>query len=195
MSDKLATVYFVEFPKKNSFQENRKYLHHLVKKEIAKKLDLSIDEVSFSYTETKKPIFILNNQEPIHFNISHTNKYGAFALSIDSPAGIDIEERHTVTNLPEMASLVCTAEEVQMLKSNSWSDKSDIFLKLWTLKESLLKAIGDGFYTCPRNYDFSKQQDIYTHSSYKSYLIKDLSPNIIGSITLQSSSGYVFYNL
>lgn len=99
-------------------------------------LNVSPKDIVFSYSEHGKP-FIEGN--PIFFNISHSHNLVVCALS-DCPVGIDTE---MIKDYKEgLAKRVCSESEYNFLLE-SQQDKTDFF-KLWTLKESYVKAIGKG---------------------------------------------------
>lgn len=91
----------------------------------------------FGYEEGGKP-YIIGHQE-ICFNMSHCRS--AAICAIDSrPIGVDIE---TIRPFKEtLAHFVLNDEEYQQVVS---ADRQDVeFIKLWTMKESLLKLTGTG---------------------------------------------------
>ncbi|GAV57199.1 ACPS domain-containing protein [Cephalotus follicularis] len=89
---------------------------------------------------------------PLHFNISHTPSLIACGVTVDVPIGIDVEEkqRKIKNNVLAFARRYFTPEEVNFL--NAISDlevQRQEFIKLWTLKEAYVKAIGKGFSAAP----------------------------------------------
>lgn len=88
----------------------------------------------------------------LHFNISHTSSLIACGVTLDSPIGIDVEEKHrrTKSNMISFARRYFSPQEVDLLASISDPEIQRCeFLKLWTLKESYVKALGRGFYAAP----------------------------------------------
>ncbi|CAL9084792.1 unnamed protein product [Musa textilis] len=88
----------------------------------------------------------------LQFNISHTSSMIACGVTVDVPIGIDIEEkrRKPVNNLLSLAHRYFSPYEVQYLASfmDPESRQSE-FLRLWTLKEAYVKALGRGFSGAP----------------------------------------------
>ena len=88
----------------------------------------------------------------IHFNLSHSGNYVILGVS-DHIIGVDIE-----MNAPYSSSVArkCfTIKEQAWLLSNTNSNIqpfSDAFFKLWTGKESIMKAIGLGFRLAPESF-------------------------------------------
>lgn len=82
------------------------------------------------------------------FSISHSGGYVVMAVS-DFPVGIDIE-RHKRENYSGLAKVAFHGEEQHFI-NNSDFQKTDFF-KLWTLKESYMKALGRGFNLSPKSF-------------------------------------------
>ncbi|PIA62730.1 hypothetical protein AQUCO_00200630v1 [Aquilegia coerulea] len=89
---------------------------------------------------------------PLHFNISHTSSLIACGVTVDVPIGIDVEEkqRKTKNNLSSLAKRYFTPDEVEYLHAISDPEiQRQEFIKLWTLKEAYVKALGRGFSAAP----------------------------------------------
>ncbi len=83
-------------------------------------------------TENEKPFFPAGG---VHFSLSHCGKYAVCAVS-DVPVGVDIElARDNVLRLAERFFLPDEAALVQ----SAQAPESE-FCRLWTLKESCIKA-------------------------------------------------------
>ncbi|KAI8563002.1 hypothetical protein RHMOL_Rhmol03G0080100 [Rhododendron molle] len=88
----------------------------------------------------------------LHFNLSHTSSLIACGVAIDSPIGIDVEEKQrTIKNdILSFARRYFSHEEVDFLAAvpNAEVQRQE-FIKLWTLKEAYVKALGRGFSGAP----------------------------------------------
>lgn len=92
---------------------------------------------SFEETITGKPI--LPDYPAIHFNLSHTR--GVAACVVDQrPVGIDVERIRPYDE--ELARYVLDDAEYAELQQSREKDVD--FIRLWTMKESLLKLTGEG---------------------------------------------------
>lgn len=87
--------------------------------------------------------WILENYKNIKFNLSHSEKNIVVGLSIKHDIGIDIEEKDTDLN-SDVFSHVLSVDELRALNSLPLDEKNNNFLKYWTRKESIVKAIGIG---------------------------------------------------
>ncbi|CAM0948158.1 unnamed protein product [Alopecurus aequalis] len=118
-----------------------------------------IDPKSFEFKKNKfgKPEILWPRdgnivERPLHFNISHTTSLIACAIAMHAHIGIDIEEkkRNPTKNILSLARRYFTPYEVDYLAEISDSDaQRKEFLKLWTLKEAYVKALGMGFSGAP----------------------------------------------
>ncbi len=92
------------------------------------------------------------------FNLSHTADgdglaYGVLACA-SQPVGVDVEIIRPVADLTGMAAVVLSERERRCLESLPTMQQSRHFLRLWALKEAVLKAAGTGFARDPRGIDF-----------------------------------------
>ncbi|KAK2983255.1 hypothetical protein RJ640_023375 [Escallonia rubra] len=91
---------------------------------------------------------------PLHFNISHTSSLVACGVTMDSPIGIDVEEKQRAikNNVLSFVRRYFSGHEVEHLSSILDPEvQRQEFLKLWTLKEAYVKALGRGFSASPFN--------------------------------------------
>ncbi|CAK7341855.1 unnamed protein product [Dovyalis caffra] len=89
---------------------------------------------------------------PLHFNISHTSSLIACGVTVNSPIGIDVEEkqRKIKNDILAFARRYFSLHEVEHLSAISDSEvQRQEFVKLWTLKEAYVKALGRGFSAAP----------------------------------------------
>ena len=90
----------------------------------------------------------------LHFNVSHSGEYLAIAIS-KYPVGIDIQEPKFIKD--GMFRKVVQPEEDCLIGEDRQKD----FLRLWTLKESFVKAEGKGLRIALKEYYFEKENDEY----------------------------------
>ncbi|KAI4373509.1 hypothetical protein MLD38_011628 [Melastoma candidum] len=91
-------------------------------------------------------------EHKVHFNLSHTSSLIACAIAVNSLIGIDVEDkqRKLKSNLVSFARRYFTPHEVKVLSSIQDPElQRQHFIKLWTLKESYVKALGRGFSAQP----------------------------------------------
>lgn len=118
---------------KNSFKVRRSVLKTL----IARFLAIPTDEVVFNtYNNKKKP-----HIEGIHFNTSHSHDLSLIAIS-KAIIGVDIEFEQPNFDFTEVAPTALTEDEQAFINHNS--NPISNFYTVWTRKEALLKASGEG---------------------------------------------------
>ena len=98
-------------------------------------------------TEDGKPYF---TNVPVHMSLSHCKGMAACLLAA-RPCGVDCEARRP---LRERVAARCFAEEERAALAVS-DDADMLFTRLWTLKESYMKALGLGFSLPMRAFAFS----------------------------------------
>lgn len=129
----------------------------------------SAGNVVFCYNDQGKPSLCPTRHEGLQvaFNASHTTWLYAVAVSTKTKAiGLDIEALANVQGKSGLWPLVCSPSELAYLQdlgeNRTQADKHQPcdrqtaaadtgFLRLWTRKEALLKALGTGFGQDPRH--------------------------------------------
>ncbi|MFK7974080.1 MAG: 4'-phosphopantetheinyl transferase superfamily protein [Rickettsiaceae bacterium] len=86
--------------------------------------------------------FIPNSK--IRFNISHSNSIACYALTINQEIGVDIEFQSKDLNFEDLLDYVLSKEEIINFHALKDNEKFNTFYELWTKKEALVKATGDG---------------------------------------------------
>lgn len=124
----------------NSKDANRSLLAELlVKATVSGRTGCPVDSINFKTNDFGKPL--LSNPLHLHFNISHSGKWIA-AIIAAAEVGIDVEEIRPIDLL--IAQRFFTAEEYSQLTAVPEPDRTAFFFTLWTLKESYVKAVGEG---------------------------------------------------
>lgn len=112
--------------------------------------DWSPNQIQFRHLDHGKPIV----DEPVQirrpFNIAHTRGLvlcGLGPTSADEWLGVDVECLTRKTD-PGLADRYFAPEEIQQLAAvKNQAAKQALFLRIWTLKEAFIKAIGTGLNT------------------------------------------------
>ena len=94
----------------------------------------------FAYTEYGKPF--LPDFPNLSFNISHSGQYVLIAFRFDGlPVGVDIEQNNGAIDHRLVAKTFFHPQEQAVLDK---TDNPNLFYKLWTRKEALLKTMAVG---------------------------------------------------
>jgi 4'-phosphopantetheinyl transferase len=83
-------------------------------------------------------------RDGIDFSISHTQGYIACAFGRGCDLGVDVERYDRVIEVEAIARSCFAAPESDLLNRADPSDRGEVFLRLWTLKEAVVKATGRG---------------------------------------------------
>ena len=110
--------------------------------------ETSAGDYTVEYIANEKPV--LRSEKGLCFNISHSGDFVVLALS-DNEVGCDIQEIRNYN--PRVAKRNYSEKETQLIEDSENKDES--FIRLWALKESVLKFTGKGLSGGLSNYDFS----------------------------------------
>jgi len=91
----------------------------------------------------------------LRFNLTHSKGLAACAICFDHDIGIDIEAVDDDFQFDEVAAHVFTAHERAQLAAHPPASRLAAFLRMWTLKEALMKGCGYGFSLPPTSFEIS----------------------------------------
>ncbi len=142
------------------------------------------ESIRFATAEHGKPFVVEPDAAKQPFNVAHT--IGLVMCGVGSSAhamlGVDVERLERRTD-PDLADRYFSEPEIRYLdRHQSRAARKHAFLRVWTLKESFIKAIGTGLQTPLADFAF---MDIDSDSP----TIKMLSPK------LDSDRAWKFYSI
>ena len=129
-------------------------------------LHLPSDQVKIGRHTKGKP-FSLDDKQ-LYFNISNSGDQVVFAFSKSGEVGIDIEEIRPLIELDELIEKNFSQKEREYIDA-SLSDRLERFFKFWTVKESYLKAIGEGMRLTPDNLEFTIEKNDFKLQGVKGF--------------------------
>lgn len=104
------------------------------------------DDLNFRASDNGKPAaYCRHLRLPVEFNVSHSYTHGLIAVTRHAAVGIDVEARILRQDIDGEIRKVFSQREQRLLAQSPPQDKENLFFRLWTLKEALIKATGDGF--------------------------------------------------
>jgi 4'-phosphopantetheinyl transferase len=114
----------------------------LVRSVLAERLGVAPRDIEFSQTERGKP----HVAGALEFNLSHSGDLILLAISDGRPVGIDVERRRPVARVDALVARWLTPGEREDVDRivRSGLPVSEAFLRVWSLKEARLKALGVG---------------------------------------------------
>lgn len=149
--EKLFDKYFSLVPQERKEKINCLALRDDKKRSLAAGVLLSFaqrnsgfdpDKTEYKIGKNGKPF--IKGAEKFHFNLSHSGDYAVIAFSQDGDVGVDIEKiRDTNFNI---AKRFFHSDEYESINASAEEEKTELFFRYWTLKESYLKATGTGFF-------------------------------------------------
>lgn len=78
------------------------------------------------------------------FSVSHAGRLCVVALTWSGAVGVDIERRRDVPDRRRIAAGMCGEGVMRQLADTPAEQENDVFLRLWTAAEALVKATGRG---------------------------------------------------
>lgn len=119
-------------------------------------LEISCDELGKPYLQDRS----------IYFNLSHSGSFVACALS-GRPVGVDIQ----VMRRCRMELVKRYFSDTEQKEIQNSTDRDATFTRIWTRKESLLKAVGIGLRTTLKEVDISAENGsaVYGDQAYTFY--------------------------
>ena len=114
----------------------------LVRIVLSEHLGIPPREIRVSHTDSGKPVVTGG----IHFNVTHSGDLILLAVSDARPVGVDVERRRIVNRVEALTRRWLTESERTDLEALRMTGvvESDAFLRIWSLKEARLKALGVG---------------------------------------------------
>jgi len=116
------------------FVMGRCLLGHL----LGRYLGISAEKVVLHRTPSGK-LFVEGHT--LQFNLSHSGNRVACAFS-QQPIGLDIEHQRPVLNRNQIAARHFSPDELSTLQRLAPAEQNAAFFRLWTSKESVIKAVG-----------------------------------------------------
>ena len=162
----------------------KKYIlfHMLLRILLSKYLTIIPAAIVFGHNKYGKP-FIYSN--PLEFNISHSKNQLIIGIG-KSELGVDIE--FIDGNYPISMVIEDILHRNEKNKLNTLSTgHQEYFFKLWTRKEALLKAIGNGLNGNLCQLDLSLREKVFMNN--KVWVIKELDLTLadyVGCVTVSS---------
>lgn len=105
-------------------------------------LDLPPERVPLELGSHGKPRVV--SEPSLSFNLSHRGETAVIALARGSAVGIDVESARRHTSPQRLAARFFHPDEAAAIAALPRDLATDAFLRCWTAKEAVLKAIGSG---------------------------------------------------
>ena len=96
--------------------------------------------IAFEYGLNGKP----SMRDGPSFNVSHSEGALLIGLADRGRLGVDVEVLRPIDDLQKLAAANFARAEVSALELTPPAGQGEAFLRIWTCKEALIKAVGDG---------------------------------------------------
>ncbi|MYE36870.1 MAG: 4'-phosphopantetheinyl transferase superfamily protein [Rhodobacteraceae bacterium] len=112
------------------------------------------EQLSFETNAHGKPIPLVDGSlANASVNLTHSGNHGLVGIAPEGQLGIDLEVPVERSNVEGIGQMVFTDDEQSELASATGKEKLNLFYRLWTLKEALIKALGTGFSLNPNQFE------------------------------------------
>ncbi|MCS7237274.1 MAG: 4'-phosphopantetheinyl transferase superfamily protein [Thermoguttaceae bacterium] len=102
-------------------------------------------EIRFAARRGGKPVLEPEtHSHSLRFNLAHSAGLAALALRVDAEVGIDLEAIRPMPNALALAERFFSPAEAAALRSRPNGEQEELFFRLWTCKEAVLKGLGFG---------------------------------------------------
>ena len=117
--------------------------HAALRSLLSERLKIEARQITFHTGPQGKPK-LADEDARLHFNLSHSGDLALIALSQAFEVGVDVEHIRPIRNLAKLAERFFTPSEASALAATPEADRTTALFRVWTRKESVLKATGLG---------------------------------------------------
>ncbi len=112
---------------------------------LGKYLGVKPVKIAFAYGPSGKPDLAGPLETSgLKFNLAHSDDLVLLALTADAQVGVDVERIKPISEAAELVQRFFSPREAGLFDELPAELRSRAFLNLWTRKEALLKATGEG---------------------------------------------------
>ena len=112
---------------------------------LGRYLNIEPSQINFGYEPRGKPFLDEScNQINLKFNLSHSQNYALYVMSLNNSIGVDLECINSKTDVVSLAQRFFSPSEFAVIESVSPEQQQQLFFRYWTCKEAYLKATGTG---------------------------------------------------
>ena len=117
----------------------------LMRAAIGRYLQIQPDKLDFACSERGKPeLSPAFAGAGLHFNLAHSEDLALLAVTRIGAVGVDVERVRRIKDADELVARFFSRRESALFRKLADAEKPAAFFNLWTRKEALLKATGEG---------------------------------------------------
>lgn len=145
--------------------------------------------IQFAYTDRGKPILAQPPHPALAFNVTHSHQMLLCAIAWHCEIGIDVEHQRAIAQLTDIVERYFSPAEQATILAAPSQHRSAEFFRLWTLKEAICKATGQGIQglaetTLTCHTQPMQVQTVYGQPPSQTWSLHSFSPepNYVGAI-------------
>jgi 4'-phosphopantetheinyl transferase len=116
-----------------------------LRKLLGNYLHLHPTEIQLTIDQNQKPQLVSEYAPAdLHFNVSHSGDLAVIGFALGCKVGIDVEQLREVGHLEQIARRFFHPAETEAVLARPATGRNLAFLRCWTGKEAILKAVGTG---------------------------------------------------
>ncbi|MCY7273451.1 MAG: 4'-phosphopantetheinyl transferase superfamily protein [Phormidesmis sp. CAN_BIN44] len=108
---------------------------------LGRYLQIEPAQLQFIYSKKGKPSLA---DQSLQFNIAHSQGLALYAVALDRPVGVDLEQIRAIADLDSLTQRFFTPNEHVAIAALPINQQPRTFFRYWACKEAYLKATGDG---------------------------------------------------
>jgi len=141
-------------------------------------LDVAPTDVPLAVGASGKP-FLVGTAQRVTFNLSHSRHTALIAIGRGAEIGIDVEDDDGCTDYSELIDTTFDKATAERLHREAPRRRRQLFLRGWTRKEAVAKALGSGFLIDPKRFpvplDTASPWTVRLHHGGAEFALIDLS--------------------
>lgn len=121
---------------------------------------LNADPASLEFTAgpNGKPVLVPADGQAVNFNTSHSGGMAVIAVVLDPAAAVGVDIERLDRSVPDSLWPACLSPgEAKWLAARPSAMRPADFMRLWTCKEAILKASGQGLRVDPASIDIDPE--------------------------------------
>lgn len=116
-------------------------------------------ELRFAYSPKGKPS-LESPASDLLFSVSHSGRRALIAVTRAQQVGVDVEAIRENVEIFELAERFFSASECERLRAAPAQKAREAFFRIWTAKESFIKASGDGLSRQLNSFDVDLNENL-----------------------------------
>lgn len=129
---------FIQAKHRDLFIASHAILHDILSQYVS----IPPDQIRFRRTAHGKPY--LDHPTPIRFNMSDSEEYALYAVTLERDVGVDIEFMRENIHPADIVERFFSRGECEAFQQLPESERFTAFYRCWALKEAFIKCVGEG---------------------------------------------------